>query len=147
MSAPATGPDGTVPPADPAQPAAGRPTFVEQIMGSATPDLMNDLRSVFSLALSQSGVTFLEGLYEDGAAPVDEAARAVDGELDGLAVDHAAPSVAEPHQLVAVHAFALAHDGADDRVQSRTVAAAGEHPNAHGHQCVAWSVGCTHMKA
>ncbi len=70
MSAPATGPDGTVPPADPAQPAAGRPTFVEQIMGSATPDLMNDLRSVFSLALSQSGVTFLEGLYEDGAAPV-----------------------------------------------------------------------------
>ena len=75
MSVPAgatTNPDGTVtpPPPDPAQPTSGAPTFVEAIMGSATPNLMGDLRSIFSLSLSQSGVTFLEGLYEDGAAPV-----------------------------------------------------------------------------
>lgn len=70
MSAPTAGPDGTAPPANPAEPTAGRPTFVEAIMGSATPDLTHDLRSVFSLSLSQSGVTFLQALYEDGAAPV-----------------------------------------------------------------------------
>ena len=69
MSAP-TGADGTAPPANPAQPTAGAPTFVEAIMGSATPDLTGDLRSIFSLSLSQSGVTFLQALYEDGAAPV-----------------------------------------------------------------------------
>ncbi len=48
----------------------GRPTFVENILGSATPNLMGDLRSIFSLSLSQSGVAFLEGLYKSGAAPI-----------------------------------------------------------------------------
>ncbi len=60
-----------------------------------------------------------------------------DGELHRLAVDHAPPAVTEADQLVAVHRLALAHDGADDRVEPRTVASAGEHPDAHGHQCVA----------
>ena len=72
---------------------------------------------------------------EDGAAAVDEPPRGADGELDGLAVEHAPPAVAEPDDLVAVHAFALAHDGPDHRVEARAVAAAGEHPDAHGHQC------------
>src|SRR5690606_12990540 len=31
---------------------------------------LGDLRAIFSLALSQEGVAFLEGLYRDGAAPV-----------------------------------------------------------------------------
>jgi hypothetical protein len=70
MSAPALAPDGTVAPANPAQPVAGRPTFVEAILGSGTPNLAGDLRSIFSLSLSQAGVTFLEALYEDKAAPV-----------------------------------------------------------------------------
>gem|GEM_PF-2478137 len=48
----------------------GRPTFVERVLGSATPSLLGDLRAIFSLALSQHGVAFLEGLYRDGAAPV-----------------------------------------------------------------------------
>ena len=67
-----------------------------------------------------------------------------DGELDRLALDHAPPAVTEPDQLVAVHAFALADDGADHRVEPRTVAAAGEHPDAHGHQCDASSAGSEH---
>jgi hypothetical protein len=70
MSTPAPGPDGSLPPSNPAQPTVGRPTFVESIMGSGTPNLTGDLRSIFSLSLSQSGVTFLEALYEDHAAPV-----------------------------------------------------------------------------
>ena len=48
----------------------GRPTFVEQIVGTGTPSLLGDLRSIFSLSLSQQGVVFLQGLYEQGAAPV-----------------------------------------------------------------------------
>jgi hypothetical protein len=49
---------------------AGRPTFVREIIGSATPALLGDLRAIFSLSLSQDGVTFLQGLYEDLAAPI-----------------------------------------------------------------------------
>jgi hypothetical protein len=48
----------------------GRPTFVEEIVGAATPNLMGDLRTIFSLSLSQAGVVFLQGLYEERAAPV-----------------------------------------------------------------------------
>jgi hypothetical protein len=63
-------------PAEPAgDPASGnrlngRPTFVEEIIGAATPNLMGDLRTIFSLSLSQSGVVFLQGLYRERAAPV-----------------------------------------------------------------------------
>ena len=48
-----------------------------------------------------------------------------------LALDHAAPAVAEPDDLVAVLALALAHDGADHRVEPRAVAPAGQHADAH----------------
>jgi hypothetical protein len=60
------------PAADPASatPVKGRPTFVEQILGTGQPALLGDLRSIFSLSLSQEGVAFLKGLYEDKAAPV-----------------------------------------------------------------------------
>ena len=67
MSAPATTPAA---PMDPAHPADGRPTFVESVLGSITPNLTGNLRSIFSLSLSQSGVTFLRSLYEQHAAPV-----------------------------------------------------------------------------
>ncbi|HST67430.1 MAG TPA: hypothetical protein VLM05_19815, partial [Mycobacteriales bacterium] len=63
-----TAPSGA--PMDPAHPTDGRPTFVESVLGSATPNFGGDLRSIFSLALSQDGVTFLRSLYEQGAAPV-----------------------------------------------------------------------------
>lgn len=48
----------------------GRPQFVEKVLGFGTPSLLGDLRATFSLALSQEGVVFLEGLYKDGAAPI-----------------------------------------------------------------------------
>jgi len=67
MSAPATTPPT---PMDPARPTDGRPTFVESVLGSTTPNLGGDLRAIFSLSLSQDGVTFLESLYEQHAAPV-----------------------------------------------------------------------------
>ncbi|HEX2704840.1 MAG TPA: hypothetical protein VHM65_03715, partial [Candidatus Lustribacter sp.] len=47
-----------------------RPRFVEAVVGTGAPSLIGDLRSIFSLSLSQEGVTFLEGLYADAAAPV-----------------------------------------------------------------------------
>ncbi len=52
------------------EPLRDRPTFVERVLGSGTPSLLGDLQSIFSLTLSQQGVTFLEGLYRQGAAPV-----------------------------------------------------------------------------
>lgn len=72
MSGPAAGgAAGTAPPGSgPAVARSGRPTFVEQILGSGTPNLLGDLRAIFSLSLSQEGVTFLRGLYADHAAPV-----------------------------------------------------------------------------
>ena len=62
-----------------------------------------------------------------GAARAREPTR----EVHRLAVDHAAPAVAEADDLVAVHAFALADDGADHRVEPGAVAAAGQHADAH----------------
>lgn len=47
-----------------------RPKFVEQIIGGATPSLLGNLRSIFSLSLTQNGAAFLEGLYSQDAAPV-----------------------------------------------------------------------------
>lgn len=47
-----------------------RPRFVEEIIGGATPSLLGNLRSIFSLRLSQNGASFLEGLYSQDAAPV-----------------------------------------------------------------------------
>lgn len=48
----------------------GRPTFVEAVIGTGTASLLGDLRSIFSLSLSQEGATFLEAVYAEGAAPV-----------------------------------------------------------------------------
>ena len=52
------------------EPLKGRPTFVEAIIGAASPSLFGDMRAIFSLSLSQNGVAFMEGLFLDGAAPV-----------------------------------------------------------------------------
>jgi hypothetical protein len=66
MSAPAN----PAAPMDPAHPVDGRPTFVEAVLGSVTPNFAGNLRSIFSLPLSQDGVTFLRSLYEQHATPV-----------------------------------------------------------------------------
>src|SRR5690606_5498678 len=57
-------------PADAALPERDGLVFVEQILGSARPALLGDLRTIFSLQLSQAGVSLLEGAYKSGAAPV-----------------------------------------------------------------------------
>lgn len=60
------------PPESPAsaEPLKGRPTFVEAIVGAASPSLFGDMRAIFSISLSQEGVAFMEGLFKDRAAPV-----------------------------------------------------------------------------
>jgi hypothetical protein len=62
---------------------------------------------------------------------MDQAARRRDGQRHHLVLDHAAPAVPEPEQLVAVLALRAPHERADHRVQARAVAAAGQHPDAH----------------
>jgi hypothetical protein len=47
-----------------------RPTFVEEILGSGKPSLLGDLRTIFSLSLSQNGAAFMQNLYANAAAPV-----------------------------------------------------------------------------
>ena len=49
----------------------------------------------------------------------------------GLALEHAAPAVEEPDELVAEGALALADDGPHDRVQAGAVAATGQHGHPH----------------
>ena len=69
---------------------------------------------------------------QDRPAARQDAARRLDGQVlvDGL--ERAAPAVAEADDLVPVVVDSASHDGADHRVQSGAVAAAGEHPDAHG---------------
>lgn len=47
-----------------------RPKFVEKIVGSQKPSLLGDLRTIFSLSLSQEGAVFLSELYGQNASPV-----------------------------------------------------------------------------
>ena len=69
---------------------------------------------------------------QDGAAPGQDAAGGLDRELLGHIVQRAAPAVAEPDQLIAELVHALAHRGADDRVQAGAIPSAREHPDSHG---------------
>ena len=71
------------------------------------------------------------GRSEDRPAAVQDPARAVQRQVDGLVLEHAGPAVAEAHELVAAEVVALADDGADDRVEPGAVAAAGKHTNSH----------------
>jgi hypothetical protein len=62
---------------------------------------------------------------------VEDAPRRADGQVDGLALDHAPPAVAEADEVVPVDALALPDDRPDDGVEARTVAAAGQHADPH----------------
>ena len=62
---------GTVAP-DPAgaDPNAGRPRFVTQILGAGVPALLGDLQTIFSLSLSDDGTAFMAGMFEATSTPV-----------------------------------------------------------------------------
>ena len=68
---------------------------------------------------------------EHGAALGQRAAHDVDGERHRAALADAVPGVEEADDLVAVVALALAHDGAEHRVEPGAVAAAGQDPDTH----------------
>src|SRR5699024_349528 len=93
---------------------------------------------------AEVGHVLLDRLYRTlhlvgvGAGGVEDRAALVEDALDGVPVqrlrdafDRAFPAVAEAHELVTVFLGAFADRGADDRVETGAVAAAGEHANAH----------------
>jgi hypothetical protein len=49
---------------------AAKPRFVTAILGGATPALLGDLQSIFSLSLSEDGTAFMAGLFQGGGTPV-----------------------------------------------------------------------------
>ncbi len=53
-------------------------------------------------------------------------------QLDRVVVEDAAPAVTEAQDLMTVETVALADHGADDRVETRAVASARQHTDAHG---------------
>ena len=63
---------------------------------------------------------------EDRPALGEQATAPLDVERHRRPLDDTAPAVVEPHELVLVVALALAHDGADHRVEPRAVATPGE---------------------
>ena len=63
-----TPPSGDAPAPD--SPADGRPKFITNVLGSATPQLLGDLNAIFSLSLSENGAAFMSGLFENGGTPI-----------------------------------------------------------------------------
>ena len=59
------------------------------------------------------------------SAAREHAAHEFDRQRDRSSIEHAVPRVEETNQLVTIVTLALAHDGADDRVQSGAVASSG----------------------
>src|SRR3954453_1487361 len=68
---------------------------------------------------------------EDRATARKNAASRADVERHRVALQRPAPAVTETDELVAVDLGALAHDCADHRVETRTVAATGQHSDTH----------------
>jgi len=68
---------------------------------------------------------------QDGAAAGEDVLDVVEAERAAVPGQRAVPAVAEAHEVPAVHLDALAHHGADHRVESRAVAAAGQHTDTH----------------
>ena len=109
---------------------------VDQPAGDAERVLAADRDQRVDALLGERGLELLEPALllvrvrprgaEDRAAAVQDPARVLVGQLDRVAGQHAGPAVAEAEELVAVHLDPLAHDRADDRVESGAVAAAGE---------------------
>jgi hypothetical protein len=85
-------------------------------------------------AIGVAGVGVRARGAEDRAAAGEDALRGLERELDGVAFEHARPSVPETNQLEVVVADALADDPADHGVQPGTVAATREHSDSHGQE-------------
>ena len=68
---------------------------------------------------------------QDRAAAGQDAANLVEPELARVVLERALPAVAEPDELVAVLADALADGSADHRIETGAVAATGQHSDAH----------------
>jgi hypothetical protein len=119
-----------------------QPCSVVQLAGDAERAVATDRRSAPSSPMSASwpGRVDTVGAVERAAASGAEhraaagqhAAHRLDGERQGAALHHAVPRIAEPDDLVAVLALALADDGAQHRVQAGAVAPTGQHSDSHG---------------
>ena len=68
---------------------------------------------------------------EDRPAAREDPARGLDRQVVADVVEHPAPTVAKPDELGSVRVDALAHRRADDGVQPRAVASAGQQPDPH----------------
>jgi hypothetical protein len=66
------------------------------------------------------------GGAEDRPAAMQDAARALVGQLHRVGGEYAGPAVAEADELVSVRVDPLAHDGADDGVEAGAVPASGQ---------------------
>ena len=62
---------------------------------------------------------------KNGSAARQNAAHRIQVQRHALVLDQAAPALQETHEFIVVVKHALAHNGADDRVQSRAIAPAG----------------------
>src|SRR5699024_6504698 len=69
---------------------------------------------------------------QDGAADAADAAHPAAWQGHVVAVDHTAPAVLVPDELVLEELVALDHGAADDRVQSGAVATGGQNSDLHG---------------
>ena len=68
---------------------------------------------------------------KDGAAARQDTAHRCEIEFHGLVFQQPAPAFHESHKLVFIVEGALTHYGPNDRIQSGTVASAGQHSNLH----------------
>ena len=68
---------------------------------------------------------------QDGAAARQDTAHRREIEFHGLVFQQAAPALHESHELVLIVEGTLAHHRPNDRIQSGTVASAGQHSNLH----------------
>ncbi len=87
------------------------------------------------------------GSAQDGAAARQNTAHRVEGEGHAPVLDDASPAFHEADKFVFVGEDALAHYGANNGIQARTITSAGQHTNLHGSaplRGLGWkSLGCT----
>ncbi|GDY42122.1 hypothetical protein SANT12839_030040 [Streptomyces antimycoticus] len=120
---------------------AADPVVVGEPGGDAEGVLAADRDQRVDLLLDQGlldppdAVLALEGVgaggAEDGAAARQDAAHRADVEGNGVVLERASPAVPEADEVIAVFLYALAHDGADDRVEPGAVTATGQHSDPH----------------
>ena len=68
---------------------------------------------------------------QNGASAGQKSSASLDIKWHRAIIKQATPTVEEPDNLVAVFPFGLAYDASDHRVQARTIATSGKHPDFH----------------